>query len=176
MSVNKALLIGNLGKDPEVRFTASGRAVARFPVATSEVWNDAEGQRQERTEWHHVVEHADADQLARLTQALGDGRVLGRRRRVAARVVVDEDEGRGGRADGGGEDLARVDERRGERALGDAHLALHAVLAVEQEDVEDLALELREAAAEVRVDGGRIAHRAARRERRGGRTPAELER
>src|SRR5205814_10281054 len=55
MSVNKALLIGNLGKDPEVRFTASGRAVARFPVATSEVWNDAEGQRQERTEWHNIV-------------------------------------------------------------------------------------------------------------------------
>src|SRR2546428_8728603 len=55
MSVNKALLIGNLGKDPEVRFTASGRAVARFPVATSEVWTDAEGQRQERTEWHNVV-------------------------------------------------------------------------------------------------------------------------
>src|SRR3989441_11585144 len=55
MSVNKALLIGNLGKDPEVRFTGSGRAVARFPVATSEVWNDTEGQRQERTEWHNVV-------------------------------------------------------------------------------------------------------------------------
>ena len=55
MSVNKALLIGNLGKDPEVRFTPSGRAVARFPLATSEVWNDAEGQRQERTEWHNVV-------------------------------------------------------------------------------------------------------------------------
>src|SRR3989442_14562394 len=55
MAVNKALLIGNLGKDPEVRFTASGRAVARFPVATSEVLNDAEGQRQERTEWHNVV-------------------------------------------------------------------------------------------------------------------------
>jgi single-strand DNA-binding protein len=55
MSVNKVMLIGNLGKDPEVRFTAGGRAVARFPLATSEVWNDAEGQRQERTEWHNVV-------------------------------------------------------------------------------------------------------------------------
>src|SRR5207249_10257787 len=55
MSVNKALLIGNLGKDPEVRFTASGRAVARFAVATSEVWNGAERQRRERHEWHHVV-------------------------------------------------------------------------------------------------------------------------
>ena len=55
MSVNKVLLIGNLGRDPEVRFTAGGKAVARFSVATSEVWNDAEGTRQERTEWHNVV-------------------------------------------------------------------------------------------------------------------------
>ena len=55
MSVNKVLLIGNLGKDPEVRFTGTGRAVARFPIATSEVGNDNEGQRQERTEWHNVV-------------------------------------------------------------------------------------------------------------------------
>ena len=55
MSVNKVMLIGNLGKDPEVRFTSSGRAMGRFPIATSEVWMDAEGQRQERTEWHNVV-------------------------------------------------------------------------------------------------------------------------
>src|SRR5579884_4276240 len=55
MSLNRVLLIGNLGRDPEVRFTPSGRAVARFPLATSEVWTDQEGQRQERTEWHNVV-------------------------------------------------------------------------------------------------------------------------
>lgn len=55
MSVNKVILIGNLGKDPEVRYTANGRAVARFPIATSEVWNDAEGNRQERTEWHNII-------------------------------------------------------------------------------------------------------------------------
>ncbi len=55
MSLNKALIIGNLGKDPEVRFTPGGQAVARFPVATSEVFNDRDGQRQERTEWHNVV-------------------------------------------------------------------------------------------------------------------------
>jgi single-strand DNA-binding protein len=53
--VNKVLLVGNLGKDPEVRFTANGRAIARFPVATSERWTDQEGNRQERTEWHNVV-------------------------------------------------------------------------------------------------------------------------
>ncbi len=55
MSVNKVILVGNLGRDPEVRFTAGGKAVARFSVATSEVWTDAEGSRQERTEWHNVV-------------------------------------------------------------------------------------------------------------------------
>ena len=55
MSVNKVLLIGNLGKDPEVRFTPGGKAVGRFPLATSELWNDQDGQRQERTEWHNVV-------------------------------------------------------------------------------------------------------------------------
>jgi single-strand DNA-binding protein len=55
MSVNKVILVGNLGRDPEVRFTANGKAVARFSVATSEMWNDTEGTRQERTEWHNVV-------------------------------------------------------------------------------------------------------------------------
>src|SRR5439155_19314351 len=53
--VNKSWFSGTLGKESEARFTTRGRAVARFPRATSEVWNDAEGQRQERTEWHNVV-------------------------------------------------------------------------------------------------------------------------
>lgn len=53
--VNKVILVGNLGKDPEVRFTPSGKAVAKFPVATSERWTDQDGNRQERTEWHNVV-------------------------------------------------------------------------------------------------------------------------
>jgi single-strand DNA-binding protein len=55
MSVNKVILIGNLGRDPEVRFTAGGKALARFSIATSEMWNDAEGTRQERTDWHNIV-------------------------------------------------------------------------------------------------------------------------
>ena len=55
MSVNKVILVGNLGKDPEVRFTNNGSAVARFPIATSEVWNDRDGNRQERTEWHNII-------------------------------------------------------------------------------------------------------------------------
>ena len=55
MSVNKVILVGNLGKDPEVRFTSTGSAVANFSIATSEIWNDREGKRQERTEWHNIV-------------------------------------------------------------------------------------------------------------------------
>jgi single-strand DNA-binding protein len=54
-SVNKAILIGNLGKDPEVRYTGTGVAVATFSMATSESWRDPEGNTQERTEWHNIV-------------------------------------------------------------------------------------------------------------------------
>lgn len=53
--VNKVILIGNLGKDPEVRFTPSGAAVANFNIATNESWTDKSGQKQERTEWHRIV-------------------------------------------------------------------------------------------------------------------------
>ena len=53
--VNKVILIGNLGADPEVRFTGGGQAVANFRIATSESWKDKNGQLQERTEWHRIV-------------------------------------------------------------------------------------------------------------------------
>ena len=53
--VNKVIIVGNVGRDPEVRYTQSGRAVASFSVATSERFQDKEGQTQERTEWHRVV-------------------------------------------------------------------------------------------------------------------------
>jgi len=53
--VNKVILVGNLGKDPELRHTPQGQAVANFPLATSESWADKNGQKQERTEWHKVV-------------------------------------------------------------------------------------------------------------------------
>ena len=54
-SVNKVILVGNLGRDAEVRYTPGGAAVARFSIATTEVWNDKSGQKQEKTEWHRVV-------------------------------------------------------------------------------------------------------------------------
>lgn len=54
-SVNKVILVGNLGRDAELRFTPGGAAVATLNMATTEVWNDKSGQRQEKTEWHRVV-------------------------------------------------------------------------------------------------------------------------
>lgn len=54
MSVNKVILIGNLGKDPEVRWLDSGAAVCSFSVATSRQWKNSEGERQEETEWHRI--------------------------------------------------------------------------------------------------------------------------
>ena len=53
--LNKVLIIGHLGQDPEMRFTANGRPVAAFNVATSRRWTDNDGERQEETEWFHVV-------------------------------------------------------------------------------------------------------------------------
>jgi single-strand DNA-binding protein len=53
--VNRVILVGNLGADPEVRFTPGGQAVANFRIATNESWTDKNGQKQDRTEWHRIV-------------------------------------------------------------------------------------------------------------------------
>ena len=53
--INKVILIGRLGADPEVRYTANGGAVANFNLATNESWTDKAGQKQEKTEWHRIV-------------------------------------------------------------------------------------------------------------------------
>jgi len=53
--VNKAILVGNLGRDPELRYTQGGQPVVNFPLATSESWTDKSGEKQERTEWHRIV-------------------------------------------------------------------------------------------------------------------------
>ena len=61
--VNKAVILGNVGNDPELRFMSNGKAVANFTVATSEQWKDQQGQKQERTEWHRMVAY---DKLAEI--------------------------------------------------------------------------------------------------------------
>ena len=54
-SVNKVILVGNLGRDAELRYTPGGAPVATLNLATTEVWNDKQGQKQEKTEWHRIV-------------------------------------------------------------------------------------------------------------------------
>src|SRR5689334_3072373 len=64
-SVNKVILIGNLGRDPEMRYTPNGVAVANITIATSEVWKDKQtGQNQEQTEWHRIVLFARLGEIA----------------------------------------------------------------------------------------------------------------
>ena len=53
-TVNRVILVGNLGKDAELRYTGGGAAVASFSIATTEIWKDKDGQRQEQTEWHRI--------------------------------------------------------------------------------------------------------------------------
>lgn len=64
MSLNKVILIGRLGRDPEVRYMPNGEAVCNFSVATSETWNDRNGQRVERTEWHNITMYRKLAEIA----------------------------------------------------------------------------------------------------------------
>ncbi len=87
--VNKVILIGNLGKDPEVRFTPNGQAIAKFPIATSEKWRDQQGQMQERTEWHNVV--VWGKQAETCGQYLAKGRQVFVEGRIQTRNYDDKD-------------------------------------------------------------------------------------
>lgn len=78
--INKVILIGRLGSDPEVRYTTGGGAVANFNMATNESWTDKSGQKQERTEWHRIVVWGKlgelcAQYLAKGRQAFIEGRL-----------------------------------------------------------------------------------------------------
>ena len=63
-SVNKVILVGNLGKDPEVRYMPNGEAVANFSIATTENWKDKSGVKQEKTEWHNIVMYRKLAEIA----------------------------------------------------------------------------------------------------------------
>jgi single-strand DNA-binding protein len=63
-SVNKVILVGNLGRDPEMRFMPNGEAVCNFSIATTDGWKDKSGQKQERTEWHNIVIYRKLAEIA----------------------------------------------------------------------------------------------------------------
>jgi single-strand DNA-binding protein len=80
MSVNKVILLGRLGHDPELRTTQSGQSVCNFSVATSEKWKDKQGETQERTEWHNIVAWAKlaeicSEYLSKGSQAYIEGKL-----------------------------------------------------------------------------------------------------
>ncbi len=89
MSVNKVILVGRLGQNPEVRYTPSGSAVANFSVATNEAWTDKSGQKQERTEWHRVVVWGKLAELC--NQYLAKGRQCYVEGRLQTRSWQDKD-------------------------------------------------------------------------------------
>ncbi|NOY88974.1 MAG: single-stranded DNA-binding protein [FCB group bacterium] len=89
MSVNKAILIGNLGKDPELRYTPSGKAVATFSLATTERWTGQDGQKNETTTWHNIV--AWGKQAEVIKEYLSKGRQVYIEGRIVNRSYDDKD-------------------------------------------------------------------------------------
>jgi single-strand DNA-binding protein len=89
MSVNKAILIGRLGKDPELRYTPGGKAVASFSLATSEIWTGTDGQRNESTTWHNIVVWDKTAELAK--EYLKKGREVYIEGRISNRSYDDKD-------------------------------------------------------------------------------------
>ena len=87
--VNKAILVGNLGRDPELRRTQSGSSVASFSLATTERWSDKSGERKDRTEWHNIVAWGKLADLA--NQYLKKGRSVYIEGRITNRSWDDKD-------------------------------------------------------------------------------------
>lgn len=88
-SVNKVILLGNLGADPEVRYTQSGQPVCSLRLATNEVWNDRDGNRQERTEWHSITVWGKTAELC--GQYLSKGRQVYIEGRIQSREYTDRE-------------------------------------------------------------------------------------
>ena len=118
-TVNKVIIVGNMGRDAEVRYTPGGAPVATLSLATTDVWNDKAGQRQEKTEWHRVV--VWGKQAETLAEYLTKGRQIYVEGRLQTRQWDDKDGnkrytteirsdrivllgGRGGESGGGGGD------------------------------------------------------------------------
>ncbi|HTQ95934.1 MAG TPA: single-stranded DNA-binding protein [Candidatus Acidoferrum sp.] len=112
MSVNKVILVGRLGRDPETRYTSGGQAVANFSVATDESFKDRNGERQKRTEWHKIVVWGKQAEIAQQYLKKGslvfiEGRIQSRewqdkegQKRTSFEIVANSFRMLGGRGDG----------------------------------------------------------------------------
>ncbi len=114
-SLNKVLLIGNLGRDPEVRYMPNGEAVCNFSIATTDKWKDKNGQQQEKTEWHNIVMYRRLAEIAgeylkKGSQVYLEGRLQTRKwqdktsgqDRYTTEVIADQMQMLGGRGQTGG--------------------------------------------------------------------------
>src|ERR1700733_1721829 len=114
MSVNKAILVGRLGRDPDTRYTSGGQAVCNFTMATDETYKDRSGERQKRTEWHRIVVWGKQAEIAQQYLRKGslvflEGRIQTRQwddregqKRTTVEIVASNFRMLGGRGDGGG--------------------------------------------------------------------------
>jgi single-strand DNA-binding protein len=121
-SVNKVILVGNLGRDPEVRFMPNGEAVCNFSIATTDSWRDKNGQKQERTEWHNIVMYRKLAEIAGEYLKKGrpvyvEGRLQTRKwqtkegqDRYTTEIVADQMQMLGGREGGGSAGYEPMDE------------------------------------------------------------------
>jgi len=83
-SLNKAIIIGNLGKDPELKYMPNGKAVASFSIATSQKWKDNDGNQQEKTEWHNITA------FEKLAEVIGEYLRKGSKVYVEGRLQTDK--------------------------------------------------------------------------------------
>ncbi|MFA6015690.1 MAG: single-stranded DNA-binding protein [Gallionellaceae bacterium] len=114
MSVNKVILVGRLGKDPETRYMTNGEAVANATLATSENWKDKSGEKQEKTEWHNLVFYRRLAEIAgeylkKGSQIYVEGRIQSRKYqtkegqdRYITEIIVNEMQMLGGKSGGSG--------------------------------------------------------------------------
>jgi single-strand DNA-binding protein len=129
--INKAIIVGNLGRDPEVRYSANGNAIANITVATSDVWKDKNtGENQERTEWHRIVffnrlAEIAGEYLKKGSQVYVEGRIQTRKwqdqsgqDRYTTEIVANELQMLGARGGQGGPDMQYESASGGRRASG----------------------------------------------------------
>jgi single-strand DNA-binding protein len=114
MSVNKVILVGRLGKDPETRYMTNGEAVTNATLATSENWKDKSGEKQEKTEWHNLVFYrrlaeVAGEYLKKGAQIYVEGKIQTRKyqtkegqERYTTEIIVDQMQMLGGKSSGAG--------------------------------------------------------------------------
>ena len=130
MSVNKVIVLGRLGQDPELKHTAGGSAVSNFSVATNESWMDKQGQKQERTEWHRIVVWGKLAErcnqyLSKGRQVYLEGRLQTRswedkqgQKRYTTEIQANSVEFLGGPSDGVATTMAKGDDKEAGTAAG----------------------------------------------------------